>query len=52
MVRIIAGTLIEIGKGREYLIDEILKSKQRINAGPTAPSMGLFLKNVDYNIDN
>lgn len=52
MVRIIAGTLIEIGKGREYLIDEILKSKQRINAGPTAPAMGLFLKNVDYNIDN
>lgn len=52
MVRIIAGTLIEIGRGREYIIPEILKSKQRENAGPTAPSMGLFLKNVDYNIDN
>lgn len=52
MVRIIAGTLIEIGRGREYSIPEIFKSKKRENAGPTAPSMGLFLKNVDYNIDN
>lgn len=52
MVRIIAGTLVEIGRGRVYDIEAILDSKQRENAGPTAPSMGLFLKNVDYNIDN
>lgn len=52
MVRIIAGTLIEIGRGRAYNISEILDSRQRENAGPTAPSMGLFLKNVDYNVDN
>lgn len=52
MVRIIAGTLIEIGKGRDYSIPEILESKSRTRSGPTAPAMGLYLKNVEYSIDN
>lgn len=51
MVRIIAGTLIEIGRGRTYHIPTILKSKDRKQAGPTAPAQGLFLKNVCYDID-
>lgn len=51
MVRIIAGTLVEIGKDRDYKIKEILESKSKEFAGPKAPAMGLFLKNVDYTID-
>ncbi len=48
MVRIISGTLIEIGKGKVYNIPEILESKDRARAGPTAPAQGLFLKEVAY----
>lgn len=51
MVRIIAGTLIEIGRDKEIDISEVLRSKDRANAGPTAPPQGLFLKNVCYDID-
>lgn len=48
MVRIIAGTLIEIGKGKNYSIVDILNTKQRENAGPTAPACGLFMEKVEY----
>jgi len=49
MVRIIAGTLVEIGRGRiKVPIDEIIASKNRDMAGPTAPPQGLFLKKVNY----
>ncbi len=50
MVRIIVGTLIEIGSGKrspEHM-QEILKSKTRQLAGPTAPSRGLCLVKVVY----
>lgn len=50
MVRIIAGTLIEVGADRikpEYL-KEIIESKDRTYAGPTAPAKGLFLVDVEY----
>ena len=50
MVRIIVGTLVYVGGGKfepEY-IKEILDSKERANAGITAPPQGLFMKNVDY----
>ncbi|MBR6770079.1 MAG: tRNA pseudouridine(38-40) synthase TruA [Lachnospiraceae bacterium] len=50
MVRIIAGTLIEVGRGRwepEY-IREILEAKNREKAGPTAPACGLMLVNYCY----
>lgn len=50
MVRIIAGTLIEVGAGRmkpEY-IKEIIDKKDRTLAGPTAPAKGLFLVDVEY----
>lgn len=45
MVRIIAGTLIEVGKGRFAPEDvkEILEAKDRTKAGPTAPAKGLRL---------
>jgi len=50
MVRNIAGTLVDIGRG--YLppgsMKEILKKRDRTVAGPTAPAKGLFLVNVRY----
>jgi tRNA pseudouridine38-40 synthase len=50
MVRSIVGTLVEIGKGRMKAEDlrKILNSKDRKEAGPTAPAQGLFLKEVKY----
>ena len=50
MVRILVGTLLEVGRGRwepEY-VQEILDSKDRKQAGPTAPPEGLCLMKVDY----
>lgn len=50
MVRIITGTLLEIGAGELELavIDEIFASNVRKYAGDTAPSHGLFLDEVFY----
>ena len=50
MVRNIVGTLLEIGRGRWPVecIDEILASKDRQRAGPTAPAPGLTLQWVKY----
>lgn len=50
MVRIIAGTLIEVGQGRimPEEISDIIKSKDRENAGPTAPAHGLTLIGIEY----
>jgi len=50
MVRAIVGTLVELGRGK-IGVDEfrqILDSKDRSLAGPTAPAHGLFLKEVEY----
>lgn len=50
MVRIIMGTILEIGAGEMSLeaIDEIFESKIRSEAGMTVPSQGLFLEEVYY----
>ncbi len=50
MVRIIAGTLMEIGIGRKEknVIKEALFAKKREAAGMTAPPDGLYLYNVTY----
>jgi tRNA pseudouridine38-40 synthase len=50
MVRTIIGTLVEIGRGRRSSdwIAEVLESRERARAGPTAPAEGLFLVRVDY----
>ncbi len=50
MVRNIVGTLIEIGRGRwePERIDEVLTSRDRKLAGPTAPPDGLSLLCVHY----
>ncbi|WP_074601258.1 tRNA pseudouridine(38-40) synthase TruA [Sediminibacillus halophilus] len=50
MVRILVGTLLEIGKGKRTpaSIPEIIAAEDRIAAGETAPPQGLFLWNVTY----
>lgn len=50
MVRIIVGTLLEVGKGNlsPDAIPDILASLDRQNAGPTAPAKGLCLNEVRY----
>ena len=50
MVRIIAGTLIEVGYGniKPSDIPQILESKDRNRAGKTAQAKGLTLKKVEY----
>ena len=50
MVRIIAGTLIEVGKGnlKPTDIERILNEKKRSEAGPIAPAKGLCLKELKY----
>lgn len=50
MVRILVGTLLEVGKGNmtPEQIPEIMEAKDRRLAGPTAPACGLCLMEVDY----
>ncbi len=50
MVRIIVGTLVEIGRGRRLPADmaTLLKAGDRAQAGPTAPAQGLCLLHVSY----
>jgi len=50
MVRIIAGTLLEVGRGNLEVsqIADIIASKDRANAGPTAPAKGLKLMQIEY----
>jgi len=50
MVRAIAGTLINVGRGYwpEEKVSDILKAEDRTQAGPTAPAQGLFLMRVTY----
>jgi tRNA pseudouridine38-40 synthase len=50
MVRNIVGTLVEIGRGRwpAAWIGDVLASRDRAAAGPTAPAQGLFLMAVVY----
>lgn len=51
MVRIIVGTLLEIGKGKypPENLEKIILHANRAFAGPTAPPQGLFLTRVFYN---
>lgn len=50
MVRILAGTLCEVGAGRlaPEAIPAILESRDRKQAGPTLPAKGLVLERVHY----
>ena len=50
MVRVIAGTLIEVGKGnlKPMDVEKILNEQKRWEAGPLAQAKGLFLRDVQY----
>lgn len=50
MVRIIAGTLIEVGYGKRKPeeIGNILEACERTKAGPTAPAHGLILSKFEF----
>lgn len=50
MVRIIAGTLVDVGKGKIPFdaIPGILLNGDRASAGKTLPPYGLYLKSVEY----
>ena len=49
-VRIMVGTLVEVGKGKFNSSDvkDIIKSRDRSKAGATAPAHGLYLLKVEY----
>lgn len=50
MVRAIVGTLLDVGYGKKKVEDmhAIINSKNRGDAGASAPSGGLFLTQIDY----
>lgn len=50
MVRIIAGTLVEVGRGhiRPEEVEGIIAACDRAKAGPTAPARGLRLVEISY----
>lgn len=50
MVRIISGTLVEVGLGKikPEEIPKIILDGKRENAGKTLPPYGLFLVKVEY----
>ena len=50
MVRNIAGTLVEVGKGKQTIAwpAEVIALRDRRAAGMTAPPQGLFLVQVEY----
>ena len=50
MIRIIAGTLLEVGEGKIQVeeVKEILLAEDRLKAGKTLPPNGLYLVNVEY----
>jgi len=47
-VRNMVGTLVEIGMGKSYDIDEIFNAKNRSAAGINAPACGLYFVSADY----
>lgn len=50
-VRNMVGTLVEIGLGKPYDIDDVFAARNRAAAGPTAPAAGLYFVSADYATD-
>lgn len=51
-VRNMVGTLVEIGLGTEYDIDDVFAACDRSSAGATAPASGLYFIRADYATDD
>lgn len=50
MVRTVAGTVLEAGRGKDYDIDEIIAARDRSRAGPNLPPHALYLIEVEYDL--
>jgi tRNA pseudouridine38-40 synthase len=50
MVRAIVGTMLDIGVGKMKVeaLHDVIQSKDRSNAGASAPAHGLYLTNIEY----
>ncbi len=50
MIRILAGTLVDVGRGHlsPAQVEQALRARDRRLAGPTAPAHGLCFERVDY----
>jgi tRNA pseudouridine38-40 synthase len=48
MVRSIAGTVLEIGRGKPWNVGEIVAARDRSRSGPTLPPHALYLMSVTY----
>jgi tRNA pseudouridine38-40 synthase len=50
MVRMLVGTLVDIGRGKRPMDDipRLLANEPGLRSGPTAPAHGLCLMTVDY----
>jgi len=48
MVRSIAGTLLEIGRGKHWSMEEIVAARDHARSGPTLPPHALYLMQVAY----
>lgn len=50
MVRILVGTMLEVGKGKMSLMEfrQVIEGKDRVAAGFAAPAQGLYLTHVAY----
>ena len=52
MVRNIVGSLVLVGRGKQPVswLDQVLRARDRSQAGPTAPASGLMLWEVQYQV--
>ena len=52
MVRNMVGTLVEVGRGKRpsSWVRDVILSRDRAQAGQTAPPQGLFLMGVAYDL--
>jgi tRNA pseudouridine38-40 synthase len=48
MVRALAGTILEIGSGKPWSMEEVIAARDRSRAGPTLPPHALYLMEVRY----